>query len=892
MMFRMMPDPDYQEKRSYFHRLPKNDGNVYLRYIGTIGTTQIRVFYKGDLLAETPKLVRKTGEPQPRGFVTFPWSTDVEGDGIVRVEVEGNREGAFYYKLGCPGDDYADQLFACRGVFDGSATGDHLVEERIHDMGTEAGVIEMRGITYDYSSNEDVMLEVIHGGNTIYKTDGYVSMYYRQPIEFDYDPDSAGGDTEVRFRIHHKLPTGAFTYYLFCVDATGKTGTGSPGNGRPNHPKWCGDEHGVTESGGAGRTDTYYDLGDEPGNVRVRYQTYNIPDTITVYQNENLVAYTKGPVAEESSIEFSYDPAAGREVVVRVEGSGETSWSFLVECPTTSVECGKPWSGEEDRSVFSDFGGAAGNNEYALVEYATAAAGVAPPNGAPNRIQVKGDGLLIDDTVVPTLRWEEGGYGGFPVPATGLDQLEVSSPGSTSYWRQTVHCPIEHLSSGMRFERFTQGLSKMTAFGPPGAGGVGDGAYQISIEADKIVAGNRAFMVVNMFHTTSGNIEIAGVADDLASVFIVPEGGPINHVATLQLPDVVTESLSVEPGTYFIYVLVENIPDNTPSWLNMKITDTGTGRVVLITSDDWRGAYFEPDNALGAGNAVRMPQAQGLVFDNDADANNYMSNHPAPSVKGIFNTWPRTDGPNYYATAGDASGEGDDWYFDDSIGSFVMPTNTASPNSILSPNELESYGLNAVLTSSDNDDDTIGLVVGAKVVDGIPHLLVVGRSQGGQVPRSGFGLIYYDGVNAPVVIQDWGEGDTSGSWEGKSSRVSVRRSGDSLIVDCERFGGGSFQTNNFNFNDDSRTAKFAGSSRYGYYTHSQASSTFKGIIQPMADGRVYSVETNKIWEAQNGNWVYLGDTEWFSKYLEWPRRITNPETDTRYLVYRRVVRKG
>jgi hypothetical protein len=179
----------------------------------------------------------------------------------------------------------------------------------------------------------------------------------------------------------------------------------------------------------------------------------------------------------------------------------------------------------------------------------------------------------------------------------------------------------------------------------------------------------------------------------------------------------------------------------------------------------------------------------------------------------------------------------------------------------------------------------------SRVISGVPHILILIRTQGGfTTPATGYGIVYFDGSTSRVIA-DIGVNDTQGAWNGTSSRLSVVREGDSFTVNATKFTGGSIAEFVYTLGSDPQLDKFRGPASFGFYTHSQPGSTYQNVSMPFAEGRVLAVSTNRVWEAQNGTWVDLGTANPFSDYLQWPRVAVNPNTNLRYYVYRYVSRK-
>src|SRR5690606_21578061 len=117
-------------------------------------------------------------------------------------------------------------------------------------------------------------------GNLLATTGGYVTgedylVFQYTPSEFNY----------IRLRIQARDPGTTWAYLISCPDERGSK----------LKPLSCGGE-GTVNSGGAGVTDTFIELGTEPGRVGIRYQMWEVPDklrseehTSELQSRENLV---------------------------------------------------------------------------------------------------------------------------------------------------------------------------------------------------------------------------------------------------------------------------------------------------------------------------------------------------------------------------------------------------------------------------------------------------------------------------------------------------------------------------------------------------------------------------------------------------------------------------
>lgn len=92
----------------------------------------------------------------------------------------------------------------------------------------------------------------------------------------------------------------------------------------------------TVESGGKGKTETTHNLGTNHGKVIIEYNMQNIPDHMTVFLNNKVVAETNGLVRGNGILEFNYNPTTNStsicKVIVDAPQEG-TEWKYIVNCP-------------------------------------------------------------------------------------------------------------------------------------------------------------------------------------------------------------------------------------------------------------------------------------------------------------------------------------------------------------------------------------------------------------------------------------------------------------------------------------------------------------------------------------------------------------------------------
>lgn len=99
-------------------------------------------------------------------------------------------------------------------------------------------------------------------------------------------------------------------------------------------------------SGGEGVTSNQHYLGERAGKVVINYDMQYVPDKLEVFYENNLVTSTydifgneNGFVGESNSagccgeLIFEYVPETDTHIIIKVSGTNETIWTYIVDCP-------------------------------------------------------------------------------------------------------------------------------------------------------------------------------------------------------------------------------------------------------------------------------------------------------------------------------------------------------------------------------------------------------------------------------------------------------------------------------------------------------------------------------------------------------------------------------
>ena len=209
----------------------------------------------------------------------------------------------------------------------------------------------------------------------------------------------------------------------------------------------------------------------------------------------------------------------------------------------------------------------------------------------------------------------------------------------------------------------------------------------------------------------------------------------------------------------------------------------------------------------------------------------------APKGDEVFNTWPRSQGPNYYSDLASipSGSQARSWVLD-SNGDIRCTVNSGSALTFISPKAFEDYTFAATLYSGDSDDDSIGLVAASTVVGGVLHQLIAVRQRGGMPAQAGgktFGLMLYSGGN---VAKSYGSVQIGGhgGWSGRTTRVEVRKECGIMTVLCSDWNSNELHPDSklsVNMNEDpTLSAIFGKETSFGFMTWSQLGTTYRNVF--------------------------------------------------------------
>lgn len=280
-------------------------------------------------------------------------------------------------------------------------------------------------------------------------------------------------------------------------------------------------------------------------------------------------------------------------------------------------------------------------------------------------------------------------------------------------------------------------------------------------------------------------------------------------------------------------------------------------------------------NSVGLGSLVNMEPSTVML---------------KPTFAEVFNSWHRfSHGAYSEQVAGHHAGGGSaqpanvnalsGWVYDSINDSIKMPYNCGSFAGFVSPEKYGNYVFDTILSSTDADDDQIGVLIGFHVDEnGREHTLSLICSNAGGNVNLWLEDNYNQAVSGNALLtarRIWNSKSVAVEpvkpWsEIGSKRIRVERKGDRIVVDNFQFTGwaggeqnklietivfwlnspkihfvvypetGSPVVSMLETNDMViRGAKYLGRSNFGYVTLSQPNATFKNLMRPDEDSRNY-----------------------------------------------------
>lgn len=308
-------------------------------------------------------------------------------------------------------------------------------------------------------------------------------------------------------------------------------------------------------------------------------------------------------------------------------------------------------------------------------------------------------------------------------------------------------------------------------------------------------------------------------------------------------------------------------------------------------------------------NITRLPDINSYFFDTADDINLWQTVYVPPTLANVFKSWNRfSDNTSYYPSGTTPAGEATKWEMISS-NQFRCTINSSHATGFISPDKYKNYVHEATVSSTDGDDDTIGIVIAYRQDPSTKNnqVLAAIRTVGGMSPQKGWGLAYINGSQETIIKtidsifglnSDYYSSNNGYGWnKAGQSRIYVSRVGNIITVKCSDFKSTTYNNNSFiqiNVSDYPELSWIKDTELpYGYMCWSQNYSSFndvnlEGGTDPktsfcVADGKLYEYnETSGQWEVSTGT---IQD-----KY-GYPRYVVNPDTNSKYEILENSVSK-
>lgn len=301
------------------------------------------------------------------------------------------------------------------------------------------------------------------------------------------------------------------------------------------------------------------------------------------------------------------------------------------------------------------------------------------------------------------------------------------------------------------------------------------------------------------------------------------------------------------------------------------------------------GSNFKFIQGRSGGPIAPVEQMPLVSFANTQDELDQAMNAPE-DFREVFNTWTRFS-HRVNSPQPAVPEELNTWELlpDNSIKSTVNSTSTIG---FVSPTKFKDYSFIADVSSTDNDDDYIGLVAAAVEVDGRLHTLSAVRSGGGnrlwqimynygqtggrQLMGGSFGMEFPDGV-----VDDTRRATTNnqfGSWADVpfGARIRVERQGRYIRCYTTNY----FRTANpsviyhsaatgiIDLDSHADFAKFKDGASIGYVCSSQANSTWKVVEKPKEPKDIVDARDGVVWRwnLTTNSWEQMGPLNTLSSF--------------------------
>lgn len=249
----------------------------------------------------------------------------------------------------------------------------------------------------------------------------------------------------------------------------------------------------------------------------------------------------------------------------------------------------------------------------------------------------------------------------------------------------------------------------------------------------------------------------------------------------------------------------------------------------------------------------------------------------------VFNNWKRFS-HNATQTQPAVEAELAAWVYDSGTNQISNTTNSATLVGIVSPEKFSDYVFECDISSTNGDNDILGIVLAYAEVNGKQHTLTLLRSTGGMgyklmtvaynwaggtgngakdIGSKNGGLKWGDGVvDDTRVIDNAGAYATGWSTAGTGCRVRATRVGNKITVISSNMNDNANYVASsqivIDLASDPVLTKFMGAAQYGYCAYSQPFGTWKTLQAPTVKYNIYDRRNDHVWKWNGTAWVDSG----------------------------------
>lgn len=271
---------------------------------------------------------------------------------------------------------------------------------------------------------------------------------------------------------------------------------------------------------------------------------------------------------------------------------------------------------------------------------------------------------------------------------------------------------------------------------------------------------------------------------------------------------------------------------------------------------------------------------QSSIVENDTELNNQKG--VIESFANVFKWWKRISRGGGTYTDTYLPAELDAWSYDAPTDSIKTTINSGSVMGFVSPEKYDDFVFEAAVSSTNNDDDFIGLIIAYALdpVTGFTHTLSVMRGANARAPMTidkdynGYGISRYavanvlNGLTWPngVVATGPGTNGANGGWATAplGCRIKITREQDIITVETSQFNSDVYfepAKTIIDLSADPELAVFRGPQSFGYTAVSQPFATWKVFNRPDTRIPIVDVRDWSKWTYVNNVWVKTASTK-------------------------------